>query len=71
MAASDAEDRRWFRRTRGCEPRSSEVEATPYFFLGVTEPNGQYVRVVQPVRGPQDFATFQKLIERLLLLWNK
>jgi protein-disulfide isomerase len=53
-------------REAQAEGERAGVRATPSFFLGLTEPNGETFTAVTAIRGAQPFAAFEEAIERLL-----
>ena len=53
------------------EGRKAGVTGTPAFFLGLTEPNGSKVTVVQALQGAQPYVQFQEAIESLLAAQKK
>jgi len=50
------------------EGRSIGANATPMFFVGLTEPNNGKVKVLRVLRGAQSFARFQEAIDSVFAM---
>ncbi len=53
-------------RASVAEGRKAGVQGTPWFFLGLTDPNESKLHVVAAVSGAQPFAVFKEAIDKLL-----